>query len=291
MRLLPAVAVVWVLAASAGAQQPAPTFRAESGAVPLYVTVQDRDGRLVPGLTRGDFIVRDNGRPVEITLFSSAVQPITMVLLVDMSSSMAHRYLHARDAMLELVEALLPEDRVRLGTFGDRILFTPFLTSDKETLRRLLHYELWPGGDTPLWQAMRTSMSSLDGETGRRVVLTVTDGRDSCRGRGCVAFKEVEAQALRNEMMIYAVGMAGTDLDGDITRLAERTGGGHFELAPGADMKETFRRVAAELHQQYLIGFTPAVLDGRRHTIDVRLKDKRLRARTRVDYLAPKGSQ
>lgn len=287
MRLISVVTVVCALAVPGGAQQPAPTFRADSRAVPLYVTVQDRDGRLVPGLTRADFMVRDNGRPVDITLFSSAVQPITMVLLVDMSSSMAHRYIHARDAMLELVEALLPEDRVRLGTFGDRILFTPFLTSDKETLRRLLHYELWPGGDTPLWLAMRTAMSSLDDEAGRRVVLTVTDGRDSCRGRGCVGFDEVEAHALRNEMMVYAVGMAGTEIDRDVTKLAERTGGGHFELEPGDDMKETFRRVAAELHQQYLIGFVPAVLDGRRHAIEVRLKDRNLRARTRADYLAP----
>lgn len=290
MRLISAVAVVCALAVPGGAQQPAPTFRADSRAVPLYVTVQDRDGRLVPGLTRADFMVRDNGRPVDITLFSSAVQPITMVLLVDMSSSMAHRYLHARDAMLELVEALLPEDRVRLGTFGDRILFTPFLTSDKETLRRLLHYELWPGGDTPLWLAMRAAMSSLDDEAGRRVVLTVTDGRDSCRGRGCVGFDEVEAHALRNEMMVYAVGMAGTEIDRDVTKLAERTGGGHFQLAPGDDMKATFRRVAAELHQQYLIGFVPAVLDGKRHAIEVRLKDRNLRARTRADYLA-KGNQ
>ena len=287
MRLISVVTVVCALAVPGGAQQPAPTFRADARAVPLYVTVQDRDGRLVPGLTRADFMVRDDGRPVDITLFSAAVQPITMVLLVDMSSSMAHRYIHARDAMLELVEALLPEDRVRLGTFGDRILFTPFLTSDKETLRRLLHYELWPGGDTPLWLAMRTAMSSLDEESGRRVVLTVTDGRDSCRGRGCVGFDEVEAHAVRNEMMVYAVGMAGTEIDRDVTKLAERTGGGHFALAPGDDMKGTFRRVAAELHQQYLIGFVPAVLDGRRHAIEVRLKDRNLRARTRADYLAP----
>jgi Ca-activated chloride channel family protein len=286
MRVSAALAACALLAAGERPAQHTPTFRADAKGVALYATVQDGEGRLVTGLERGEFEVRDNGRPVAITQFSNAIQPITMVLLVDMSGSMAHRYRQARDAMLELVEALLPEDRVRLGTFGGRILFTPWLTSDKEILRRLLHYELHPGGDTPLWLAMSTSMLSLDGERGRRVVLTVTDGRDSCRGRGCVQFDEVEAKALANEMMVYAIGMAGTALDRDIRRLAERTGGGHFELPHDADMRRAFQRVAEELHQQYLIGFTPSVLDGRRHTIDVRLRAKGLTARTRKDYLA-----
>ena len=286
MRLIPLVAALAALGA-AGAAQQATTFQSNAGAVPLYVTVQDRDGRLVPGLTQADFSIRDDGRPVAITQFSSEPQPITMVLLVDMSASMAHRYRHARDAMLELVEALLPEDRVRLGTFGTKILFTPFLTSDKEILRRLLHYELHPGGSTPLWEALAKSMWSLDGEPGRRVVLTVTDGRDSCQGKQCIEFDDVEKAALAHEMMVYAVAMAGTPLDGDIKDLARRTGGGHFELEPAADMKATFRRVADELHQQYLIGFAPAAADGRRHKIEVRMKTKGLTARTRADYLAP----
>lgn len=285
MRLPLALAACSLLAAT-GSQQTAPAFRAGAKTVALYVTVRDGDGRLVTGLGRADFEVRDNGRPAEITVFSNDVQPITMVLLVDMSSSMAHRYRQARDAMLELVEALLPEDRVRLGTFGDRILFTPFLTSDKETLRRLLHYELWPGGPTPLWQALSTAVGSLEGEEGRRVVLVVTDGRDSCRGRACVPYETVEARALASETIVYAIGMAGTPVDRGVRRLSERTGGGHFELDAGDDMKETFRRLAGELHRQYAIGFTPAALDGTRHRIEVRVRKPGLTARTRRDYLA-----
>ena len=75
--------------------------------VALYVTVQDEDGRLVTGLERDAFVVRDNGRPVAITQFSNDVQPITMVLLVDMSASMAHRYRQARDALRSRIEAFV----------------------------------------------------------------------------------------------------------------------------------------------------------------------------------------
>lgn len=267
-------------------QQPAPTFRSNTRTVPLYVTVQDKAGRLVTGLDRDAFEVFDSGRPVAIAQFSSEPQPITMVLLVDMSGSMAFRHREARDAMLALVEELLPADRLRLGTFGDRILFTPWLTSDKEILRRLLHYELHPGTTSPLWEAMSTSILSLEDEPGRRVVLAVTDGRDSCAGRDCPTADSVSEHAVRKETLVYVIGLTGTQVHGDIKSLAARTGGGHYQLPAGADMAAAFRQIAAELHQQYLIGFTPPVIDGKRHTIDVRLKTKGLTARTRKDYYA-----
>ena len=45
-----------------------------------------------------------------------------------------------------------------------------------------------------------------------------------------------------------------------------------FELKNTADLGPTFTRVADELHRQYVLGFTPANLDGKVHKIDVRIK-------------------
>ena len=53
-----------------------------------------------------------------------------------------------------------------------------------------------------------------------------------------------------------------------LRRLAEETGGGYFELEKTADLAPTFTRVAQELHSQYVLGFTPAVLDGKVHRAD-----------------------
>jgi hypothetical protein len=262
------------------------TFRGAVRTVPLYVTVQDHDGRLVSDLQAGDFEVRDNGRPADITSFSSDVQPITMVLLVDMSSSMSHRHTRVRDSMLKLVDALLPTDRVRLGAFGEEVLFTPFLTSDKEILRRMIYYDLWPGGPSLLWYSMWIGLGSLDGEQGRRVLLVATDGDDSCEGRVCTPFRDVEKRAIDGEFLIYAVGIAGAPLGGDIIDLAKKTGGGSFTVADDADLAATFTRVAEELHRQYVMGFTPVALDGRRHKIEVRMRRPGMTAVTRKDYLA-----
>ena len=70
------------------ASQQAPTFRSNTQTVPLYVTVVGADGRLVTDLTRDDFIVFDNGRPQPLTLFDSGIQPISIIVMLDMSGSM-----------------------------------------------------------------------------------------------------------------------------------------------------------------------------------------------------------
>ena len=55
------------------AQQPEqPVFRSSVRTVPIYATVVDASGRLVPGLERTDFSVLDNGKPAEMLLFSGA---------------------------------------------------------------------------------------------------------------------------------------------------------------------------------------------------------------------------
>ncbi len=172
--------VAIALAAATGlvsAQQP--VFRAGAQTVSVYATVHDREGHLVPGLTKADFQVFDDGQPATITTFSNDVMPATLALMLDMSTSMFGEHVRVRDAALHFVDALLPEDRVRIGTFGDELALSPWLTADKAILGRILREEVWPGGNTPLWAAMRAAMSSIAAEPGRRVVLTLTDGIDT----------------------------------------------------------------------------------------------------------------
>jgi VWFA-related protein len=177
MRALLTATALAVLAWSGAAQQP--VFRAGAQTVPVYATVRDAAGHLVPGLSRADFQVFDDGRPAAVTTFSDDVLPAGIGLLLDMSTSMIGEHARVRDAALRFVDALLPDDRVRIGTFGDEITLSPWLTSDKAILGRVLREEVWPGGDTPLWTAMRAGMASLAAETGRRVIVALTDGIDT----------------------------------------------------------------------------------------------------------------
>jgi len=74
--------------------------------------------------------------------------------------------------------------------------------------------------------------------------------------------------------------------DEGLPKLAAATGGGYFELTSTHDLGATFAKVADELHHQYALGFAPEKLDGKMHTLDVRLEGSGRTVRARRSYLA-----
>ena len=145
----------------------------------IYATVRSSDGHLVTDLTKDDFEIKDNGTLREVTNFSREIVPITVVMLLDMSGSQETGVTWLRKGAAAFVNRMLAADRARIGTFGVEIALSPRLTSDQVYLHRVLREEIWPGGNTPLWEAMDLAMSSIASEQGRRVILALTDGFDS----------------------------------------------------------------------------------------------------------------
>lgn len=264
----------------AGAQDR--TFRASVHTVPLYPLVSGADGRIVTNLTRDDFIVLDNGKPAEISVFSSETQPMTTALLLDMSSSMDDHLARVRESALSFVKAIGPQDRVRIGTFGSEIALSPLLTSDKAVLSRILREELWPGGSTPLWTALDAGMKSLADEGGRRTLVVVTDGVDTSTASQTV----VQDRAVSGLFMVYGIGLEGRGLGQRMVDLIAKTGGGYFNLKRADDLGTAFEQLTAELRHQYLVGFTPSPLDGQVHELEVRTKRPGLTVRAPKQFLA-----
>src|SRR5947209_7473760 len=98
-----------------------PIFRGGADNVPVFVTVNDKSGRLVPDLARADFEVLDNGKPQALTQFDNSPQPVRLIVLIDASGSMSGNLPILRDACVQLIDHLAPKDRARVGTFGERI--------------------------------------------------------------------------------------------------------------------------------------------------------------------------
>ena len=159
MKTVLAAAIALVLSVVTGAQEG--RFRTSVETVSIYATVSDADGRLVPDLVKEDFTVLDNGAPRDITLFSNETQPITVVVMLDMSGSMFSRFVRLRTSTISFVDALQPRDRAQIGTFGEEIAISPHLTGDKQLLKRVLNTELWPNGPTPIWNALDQAMTAL----------------------------------------------------------------------------------------------------------------------------------
>jgi len=273
-----------------GRDQQAPIFRAGVQTVALYATVTDQSGRLVPDLQQKDFDIYDNGKLQAITVFKSDVQPVTVLLTLDTSGSMTMNLEHLKDAAEAFVIRLLPFDRARITNFDDKIVTSPEFTSNRDDLVRYIHEDVGYGNGTRLWDAVDDSMSKLASVEGRRVVLLFTDGDDE--GSRDSTLDAVTKRAESEDFMIYSIGFEShvlgvtTHPDKGIRRLADATGGGWFELNKADDLNSTFTRVADELHRQYVLGFTPAVLDGKLHQVEVRVRQPGMKARARKSYLA-----
>lgn len=311
LKELCAVAAGIACVAAAPDQQP---FRSGARTVAVYATVTDANGRLVPDLTRDDFEVYDDDRHQPLTVFESAVQPISVVMLLDRSGSMQTNFRLVEVAAGEFIKALLPQDRVRIGSFATRIQLDPRdFTTDRGELLTILRTELQPAGPTPLWNAVSVGVTALRHQENRRVILIFTDGVDSPMGGRTVGHVDATRSAQADNVMVYAIGLSrerfgrgrrggprgssglggfGQNVspiqrpDPGLPRIAAETGGGYFELTRAADLPSTFSKVADELHRQYALGFEPPQLDGKTHRLEVKIKRPGLVARARRGYVA-----
>ena len=253
----------------------------------------DAQKRLVPDLTQEDFEILDNDKPQSVDLFVNEIQPITVVVMLDTSASMTGNLKLLEQAAEQFLIRLLPKDKGMVGAFNDKIEFFPAtFTHDRDRLISALR-ELDFGNPTRLYDAIAASMDRLFKIDGRRVVLVFTDGDDTGSREG---LSSVLDRARENEVMIYAIGLRSDYFNGSrqvrskpdsgLRRLAEETGGGYFELDKTAELAPTFTRVAQELHSQYVLGFTPTLLDGKVHRLTVRAKTPGMVVRARRSYLA-----
>lgn len=290
-RILVAVSagLLW-LALGVDAQQP--TFRSVTRTVDLYATVTDRSNRLVTDLTQEAFEVYDNGQRQPITVFDNVVRPVTVVVMLDTSISMTLRLDDLYAGAEQFLLRLLPHDRAMLGAFNDKIQFTSEFSNDRDMLVSSIG-DLDYGNQTRLYDAVHESLDRLRGAEGRRVLLLFTDGEDSgskqSSGRGL-------ERARDDDVMIYGIGLETDYFNGQsrvrtrpdrvLNRYAEQTGGGYFDLKKDADLNAAFTRIAQELRSQYLIGISPAVLDGKVHEVEVRATSKDYKVRSRRTYLA-----
>ena len=334
MKQLPFIAAAVVLQVAGLLALQQATFKGVVRTVAVYATVADSGGRMVPDLDRDAFQVEDNGKPQPLTVFANDIQPITVVMMLDRSASMRRNFELVARAAGQFVNALGPGDKARIGSFSNRIQVDPqTFTSDQGILLDILRSDLQEEGPTPLWNAVSVGITALLHEEGRRVILVFTDGVDAPFNPGPMSssLRDVMKRAEEEDVMVYAIGLAGMGAGGGsrarggfggpgggfgrpggfgggggyggfggprrtgrssdepdpgLAKIAAETGGGYFKLTSTDDLASTFKRVADELHQQYLLGFAPAVLDGKTHRLSVRVRNRDLTVRARKNYVA-----
>jgi VWFA-related protein len=307
MQPSPLVALSLVLPAAVGfqaAQLPEaehpPVLSVETSLVMLPITVVDRSGRFISGLTQADFTVYDNGelRPTEF--FTSEDIPATVGLVIDCSGSMRALREHVTSAGAAFAEASHPLDELFTVNFNEHVW--PGLPQgvnfarNPEELRTALT-RAPAAGLTALYDALDFALDRLArGTRDRKVLIVVSDGGDNA-SRSTLASVRTKAQKMG--AIIYAVALLDPDgrdaKPGDLKALASLTGGEAYRPTRVEDVGKAFNRVAREIRNGYMVGFSPPDAPGAGfHSLRVvvRAPDGRpLVARTRAGYSAGRAHQ
>jgi Ca-activated chloride channel family protein len=256
------IALLALAAVALGAQEPVTTFHVEVKLVSIFVNVTDKNGALVPGLTKDDFAVYEDNRLQQIAVFERQSElPLNLTLAIDTSGSVRKDMSEEAAAARRFAHAILrPQDQMSLLEFATEVHeLTPF-TNKLSVIDRGLG-ELHSDFATALYDAICLGSEKLGGNPGRKVLVVISDGDDTVKNS---TYAQALEAALRNEVMIYSIidvpieASAGRDLGGEhaLITIAEQTGGKYFYVSEGG-LDKAFAKVSDDLRTQYLIGYYP----------------------------------
>ncbi len=319
-RLLFTLTAILVYAAVGFSQTPTPTPTPTNEDSPtkvfevrLPVTVEDKDKKLVSGLSRDDFVVLEDGVEQDVTFFTDEkTNPEVWVgVLMDTSASTKGKLKFSKEAAKNFLYTVLKvrKDRAAFMTFDNEVNLLQDFTDKTDLLDKAVDKVNKVGSQTALYDAVWQFVDEkLRNAPGRRVVVVITDGDDT--------FSRAELQdvidiAQRTETTIFGISTkegflgvvpgveVGTIKDkGDkfLTQMSEDTGGKSFFLADMYALEKAFKKISDELKSQYTLTYRPANQnqDGRLRKIEVRFRnredEKKYRIRTKSSYRAVKDT-
>jgi VWFA-related protein len=275
--------------------------------VRLPITVLDKKGQFVSGLTVNDFLVLEDKKPQQIETFSDESQsfPVYLGVLMDTSPSTAGKLKFEQDSAKNFIYTVtrLRKDKVAFATFDHEVTLRQDFTDKLDLLDRAVDSVKKPGTQTALYDAIwQFCDEKMRNAPGRRVLVIITDGDDTYSR---ATINDAIDIAQRTETTIFAIstkaGFSGTvpgvDAgqvsdrgDRDLEKLTAETGGTSFFTGDILALERSFTKISKELRSQYIVTYKPTNdrYDGSYRRVEVKLASSRdgMKIRTRRGYTA-----
>jgi Ca-activated chloride channel homolog len=222
--------------------------------IEVYVTVTDRDGHAMTGLTKQDFTVYENDQAEDVSVFTAGEAGLSVAVALDHSFSMAGDRLETMKRATEtFLDALAPADRAMLIGIGSTVdILTP-LSTDRAAQHHAVQ-TIDSFGSTSLRDAIVIALDRIEPAPGRRALLLLSDGVDRYSH---ASEADVLDRARHGDVLVYPIALNKTRPPLFVD-LALATGGHSAQVTDPRRLAETLTSVARELRQQYLLGYTPA---------------------------------
>jgi VWFA-related protein len=279
-----------------------PKFGVRVNLVSLDVEVLDRKGNLIPGLTRPDFVVEENGRPMEISNFAlSTGRPVSLAAVLDTSSLSTRQLGICKEFILILAHKLDHEDELCLYSFDTRNAYLEQdLTTDRPLLMSALEnigvpskrpprvlVELF-GEQPPTGLAIDRALLRLkEAHHAKRVLLLISN---RFRGLGPATVEHVQQSGFTLITLAFPhtatmfVSLGGDEIS---SRRLQRESGGRRFSAEAKDIGQVCRQVVSSLKNYYSIGYLTEIKEGdkRPRKIRIRVRGRKCSVHFRRTYI------
>ena len=188
-------------------------IRVDTTLVTVPVSILDRNGRYIQDLQKEDFQVYEEGIEQEIAYFATVEKAVTVVLMIDTSSSTWSKLDQIKDAARVFVEQLSADDQVMVVSFARGLTIKCEPTADRQKIRKAID-GTGKGLSTHLYDAMNKLMQKhLNHIEGRKALVLFTDGVDATSNDATYDSTLHGAQEL--DALIYSIRYDTYDPAGD----------------------------------------------------------------------------
>jgi VWFA-related protein len=299
------------------------TFKLQVNLVDMFFTVKDKQGNLVPHLTKDDCTVSEDKVPQNLKTFVAEThQPLTLGILLDTSGSQYRVLPLEQQVGGEFLERVLQKkDEAFLLSFDVNVDILQDFTNSARMLshamdKAQINTAGGGGGGIPgagggtipsigqpkgtvLYDAVYlASNEKMNQESGRKAMILLTDGEDEGSEH---RIQEAIAAAQKSNVIVYTILIADRVFYGGfgysgysaMKKLTEETGGRLIDVGNnGKKLEDAFQQIEDELRTQYVATYTPSnlKLDGTFRHVTVECKDG-MKVQVRKGYFALQPAQ
>jgi VWFA-related protein len=254
--------------------------------VTVYVSATDANGNPV-GIDPQTIQIHENGQvmePVDVkgggTVVGGEAIPVTTMLVIDISGSMDKndKIGAAKEAAKAYVSGMRSGDQAGLITYDTQVYTVQPITSDTVALTSAID-GLKTGSDTAMYNALIEAEKELDGVSGRKAIIVLTDGMDN---QSSSTADDVINGIGQSGLSISAIGFGDTTVTGQagldeagLQSLTERAGGQYAFASDAQTLSALYQQYGESLQSEYAITYiSPSTLrDGISRSLTVSLSE------------------
>jgi VWFA-related protein len=262
-----------------------PQFRSEAHVIQVPVSVLDKKGHEIEGLTAADFQLLDDGLPQSAVLdtFGTGVAPISLVIAIQTSgiSTPALAKIRRVGGMFGPL-VVGGKGEAAIITFSAEVKLTCDFTSDSARLQNTFSTLNATGyKQARMLDAVGQAVLLMQKREGRKVIFLISETRDRGSDK---KYPDTVAAIQRDGIEIFAAHYSayattwtakpsdlpestGQDLGAifteigrmavtnDIQALTDATGGSDYPFLKGRGLENSIEKLGVELHAQYILSF------------------------------------